>query len=104
MIVEQRTYTLNPGVLPELLDTYEREGMAVHRRILGNMIGYFYTEIGPLNQIVHLWGYDGLDDRARRRAELAANEQWQAYIKKGLGFFRTQENKILIPAPFSPIK
>lgn len=58
MIVEQRTYTLHPGALPELLDTYEREGMAVHRRILGNMIGYFYTEIGPLNQIVHLWGYD----------------------------------------------
>jgi hypothetical protein len=104
MIVEQRTYTLQPGVLPELLETYEREGMAVHRRILGNMIGYFYTEIGPLNQIVHLWGYDSLEDRARRRAELAANEQWGAYVTKGVKFLQTQESKILVPAPFSPIK
>ena len=104
MIVEQRTYTLHPGALPELLETYEREGMAVHRQILGNLIGYFYTEIGPLNQIVHLWGYDSLDDRARRRTELAGNEQWQAYIKKGVKFFQTQESKILVPASFSPIK
>ena len=27
----------------------------------------FYTEIGPLNEIVHIYGYDSLDDRAIRR-------------------------------------
>jgi len=104
MIVEHRTYTLEPGKLKELLETYEAEGMAVHRRILGNQIAYFYTEAGPLNQIVHLYGYENLDDRARRRAELGANEEWQRYLRKGAALFADQESKILIPAPFSPIR
>ena len=58
MIVEQRTYTLHPGKVPEYLRLYQAEGMAIQTRILGRMVGYFTTEIGPLNQIVHMWGYD----------------------------------------------
>ena len=36
--------------------------------ILGRLIGYFQTEIGDLNHVVHLWAYDSLEDRAARRA------------------------------------
>ena len=32
----------------------------LQQRILGNLIGYFTTEIGMLNQSVHLWGYTSL--------------------------------------------
>ena len=77
MIIEHRTYNIKPGALQELMDLYEKEGMDVHRSILGNQLGYFYTEIGPLNQIVHLYGYKSLDDRAERRARLAKNETWK---------------------------
>ncbi|MBL26008.1 MAG: NIPSNAP family protein [Rhodospirillaceae bacterium] len=104
MIVEQRTYTLHPGKLQEMLDVYTAEGMETHRRILGNQLGYFYTEIGPLNQVVHMYGYESLDDRARRRAELAADPTWQAYIKKGVTYFQDMESKILLPTSFSPIR
>jgi len=27
--------------------------MVIHRRILGRMVGYCHTDIGPLNRIVH---------------------------------------------------
>ena len=64
----------------------------------------FYTEIGPLNEIVHIYGYDSLDDRAIRRKKLAENKTWQAYIKKGMELIEHQESKILIPANFSEIK
>ena len=57
MIIEHRTYKIKPGKLNELMDLYEKEGMEVHKKILGNQIGYFYTEIGPLNEIVHLYGH-----------------------------------------------
>ena len=61
MIIEHRTYKIKPGKLNELMDLYEKEGMEVHKKILGNQIGYFYTEIGPLNEIVHLYGYESLN-------------------------------------------
>jgi hypothetical protein len=103
-IVEERIYTLYPGRLPAYLQLYEEEGLAIQRPILGELVGYFSTEIGPLNQIVHLWRYQDLGDRAARRAALQSNPAWRTYVAKVQPMIREQENKILIPAPFSPFK
>ena len=104
MIVEQRTYTLFAGKAPEYLRYYESEGLAIQTRILGRLVGYFTTEIGPLNQIIHMWAYDSFEDRARRRAQMQADPGWKAYIAKIQPLIQTQENKILNPTSFSPIK
>ena len=104
MIVEERIYTLEVGKAPEYLRLYEQEGLAIQEPILGNLIGYFSSEIGDLNLIVHMWGYESYEERARRRAELVANEGWKAYVEKVRPFILRQENRILIPAPFSPIR
>ncbi len=104
MIVEMRTYIVKPGSVPEYLRVYEAEGLEIQKRILGNLVGYFYTDIGPLNQIVHMWGYSDLADRAARRMELGKEPAWQALLVKLTGMLLTQENKILFAAPFSPIK
>ena len=77
MIVEHRTYKIKPGKVNELMDLSEKEGMEVHKRILGNQLGFFYTEIGPLNEIVHIYGYDSLDDRAKRRKEFQFVSAWE---------------------------
>ncbi|MCG8690869.1 MAG: NIPSNAP family protein [Minwuiales bacterium] len=102
MIVEERVYTLVPGGVPEYLRLYQEFGMEIQKPILGHMVGYFHTEIGTLNQIVHMWAYDSLDERTRRRAELGADPGWQDYVKKIRPLILSQESKILIPAPFSP--
>jgi hypothetical protein len=101
MIVEMREYTLQPGKVPEYLKLYEQEGMAIQRRILGRMVGYYSTEVGPsINQIVHLWAYDSLDDRIDRRRQLQADPGWQAYVQKIRPMLVAQTNRILNPAPF----
>ena len=104
MIVEERIYTLHPGKVPEYMKHYENEGLAVQTRHLPRMVGYFTTEIGPLNQVVHMWGYDSLDQRAERRAALGDDPAWQAYVAKIRPLIITQESKILLPMPWSPIK
>ena len=102
MIVEERIYTLHVGAAPEYLRLYEAEGLAIQRRILGRMVGYFSTEVGPLNQIVHLWAYQDFAERTERRGRLVADEAWRAYAKKIRPLIVHQENRILTPAPFSP--
>ena len=104
MIVEERIYTLEVGKAPEYLRLYEQEGLAIQTPILGNLIGYFSSEIGELNLIVHMWGYESFEERTRRRAELMADAGWQAYVAKVRPLVLRQENRILIPAPFSPIR
>ena len=102
MIVEERIYTLQPGTAPEYLRLYEAEGLAIQAPTLGRMIGYFSTEIGPLNEIVHLWAYRDLGERQERRQRLLADDRWRDYVKKARPMIVAQQNKILIPAPFSP--
>ncbi len=89
--------------MPLFLKQYEKEGMEVQVRILGNMVGYYFTDVGPLNQVVHLWGYESMNDRYERRARLQASEEWQAYAKKMRPLVSHVENKILIPASFCPV-
>ncbi len=102
MIVEERIYSLNIGAVPQYLKQYEEEGLAIQRPILGRMVGYFSTEIGPLHQIVHLWAYKDMQERSERRARLTADPRWIEYAKKTHPLQISQENKILLPAPFSP--
>jgi NIPSNAP protein len=104
MIVEERIYTLHAGKVPDMMKLYGEEGLPLQQRYLGKFIGYFSTETGNLNQVVFLWGYDSLDDRDARRARMARDPEWQAYLKKVQPLIMTQENRILKPAPFSPIR
>jgi hypothetical protein len=103
MIVEQRTYQFRTGTIPRFLELYEDGPRALQSRILGNMLGYFLTEHGALNQTVHLWGYEGLDDRLARRATLQAEPDWRAFLKEVAPMIERQESRILMPTAFSPI-
>ena len=102
MIVEERIYTCHPGKAAQYVKMYEAEGVAIQRPILGNLVGYFTTEFGPLDQVIHMWAYESLEDRAKRRAKMIADAGWQAYILKVQPLIITQENKLLIPTKFSP--
>ena len=102
MLVEQRIYTCHPGKAGAYVKAYEAEGLAIQRPILGNLVGYFTTEVGPLNQVIHLWAYQDMQDRSLRRATLLADPGWQIYMVKVQPLVLTQENRILQPAAFSP--
>ena len=60
------------------------------------------TELGPLNQTVHLWAYGSLDDRAARRAALMQEEVWRDFLAQVTPLFQRQVSKILLPQDFSP--
>jgi len=100
MFVDERIYTLHAGQVPVFLKLYEEEAMECQVSILGKMVGYYFTDIGPLKQIVHMWGYESLDDRFERRKLLQASPIWQAYAQKMRPLVVNVENKLLVPAPF----
>ena len=101
MIVEMREYTLQAGKVPEYLQLYEREGLSIQREILGHLVGYYATEVGPaVNQVVHLWAYESFDEREQRRARLAADPGWQSYVQKIRPMLVEQRSRLLKPAPF----
>ncbi len=100
MIVEERIYTLKVAGAPEWLKAYEAEGMKIQLSHLVNMVGYYSTEVGDLNLIVHMWAYENFEDRLKRRAALGADPAWRAYLGKIGHLVLDQKNRIMNPAPF----
>ena len=97
MIVEMRSYRLKPRSVPE---AEKRFGEALPARLkFSPLAGFWHTEVGALNQIIHIWPYADLNERQRIRAEAVKAGVWPPPIGE---FIDGMESKILIPAPFSP--
>jgi NIPSNAP len=78
MIYELRTYTLKQGTVPDVAKAAGTVGREIRKDDYGKLEGYWQTEIGPLNQVMHLWSYQDLNHRAQLRAELGKNPRWAA--------------------------
>jgi hypothetical protein len=104
MIVEKRTYQLKPGALHEFLKVYEAEGLGIQSEALGRLLGYFISEIGDLNRVVQLWGFDSFEDRQKRKAALSALPEWRSFLGKAVSMVESQHSELLVPASFSPIR
>lgn len=102
MIYEHRTYTVAHGQMDAYLARYEEHALPLQLKHLGRLLGFFVSEIGPLNQVIHIWVYDSLADREQRRAALEADPAWAAFKLTNRGSFVQQDVKILRPARFSP--
>lgn len=102
MIVDVRTYTLVPRKLAKYVELFQAHGLPVMQRHGLVLIGYYTSQIGALNQVVHLWRYDSLADLERKRTARDADPDWAAYLALTEGLVLAQENKIMRPAPFSP--
>jgi len=98
MFVEQRIYSLVPGGTVEYVKLYEESGREIQERILGKMLGYYTRDIGELNQLVYFWAFDSMEERTRRRDELAADAGFKVFRGKVRHLMLKQENSILIPA------
>lgn len=94
MFYEIRTYRLKNGAIPAYLKVVvEEEGIGVQKKHLGELVGYFFSEIGPVNEIVHIWAFGSLDDRDRRRAALMADPAWQAFLPKIRDLIESRKTK-----------
>ena len=95
MIFEMRTYTLQPGSVPEV---EKRFGEALTERVKVSPLGaFFHTEVGPLNRIIHIWPYDDLQHRTRVRSQSIPN--WPPKIQE---FIVEMESKIVIAGAVLP--
>ena len=94
MIIEMRTYTLKPGNIPTF---EERFASALHiREKFSKLAAFWHTEVGPLNQVIHVWPYDSLDQRAAVRAEASKAEGWPPNTRE---LTIEQKSEIFLPAP-----
>lgn len=97
MIYEFRTYTLQPRTLPEFL---KRWTDALPKRLeYSPLSAFWYTEIGPLNEVIHVWAYKDTNERSKIRADVVKAGIWPPKTSE---FITDMRSEIMEPLPFSP--
>ena len=90
MIIEMRTYLLKPGTVPAFMERFA-EGLPA-RIQFSKLGGIWHTEVGTLNQVVHVWPYESLEDRERIGQAARKTGKWPPNTHE---FIILQENKII---------
>lgn len=99
-VFEWREYMVVPGLLPEL---YRNWGRALPKRLMmSELVMAMHTDAGGLNKFVHIWAYESLEHRAAVRGEAAAKGIWPPAGRRET--LQVQTNKIVLAAPFSPLR
>ncbi len=106
MIVDLRIYTCKANRMAEFVKLYEEKAWPLQQKYLGRCLGWYTTVEGPLNRVVHMWGYEDQGDRERRRNAMAADPAWGIYLAEAarLELLLNMENRILKPTAFSPVQ
>lgn len=97
MIYEVRTYTLKPASVAKFEEEFAK-GYEVRQKY-SKMAFLGHTDIGPLNQVVHIWPYEDLSQRQEIRAKAVADpsKMWPPHV----GELEVEmQSDITFPAPF----
>jgi len=94
-IVDLRTYTIRLRKMNEFLEIFDRLAMPVQLRYLGRPLGMFTSAVGPLNQVVHLWGFDDMGEFERRHLARDQDPEWPAYLQASADLIVAQENRLI---------
>ncbi|KAJ1906540.1 hypothetical protein IWQ60_012056 [Tieghemiomyces parasiticus] len=101
-IYELRSYRLKPGHLLEWESNWRR-GIEC-RRDVEHPIGAWFSQLGGLNYVHHMWAYPDLETRRRWREEAWTKEAWSTTVYNTVRLIDEMHTNILNPLPFSPLK
>jgi hypothetical protein len=90
--------------VPVFLDLFERVGLPIQNRILGKQafVGIYRTEIGNVNEVIHMWRYEDALDRATKRALLFKDTEFMDYVTKVREIMTHQDVRLLVPSDCNP--
>ncbi|KND04086.1 uncharacterized protein SPPG_01528 [Spizellomyces punctatus DAOM BR117] len=101
-IYELRSYLLKPGRLLEW-ETEWRRGLDARRRFV-QPVGAWFSQLGPLNWVHHMWAYPDLQVRKEMREKAWQVDGWAQTVARTVPLIETMESTIMKPMPFSPLK
>lgn len=104
VIIDLRTYEIHPEKMREWLALWEAKALPTQSEICGGFLGMYITDIGLVNEVIHMWQYTDTGERERRRAQMAEDPRWKEYMaaQERLGAIRNATSRIIRPTAFSP--
>ena len=101
-VYELRWYRTHVGRTKEWLDHFK--AVMPTREKLMHRVGLWQTDIAQLNEVVHMWAFRDLRERADARARLAKEPAWQDFMSKSISCLAHMQAIVLLPAPFAAMR
>lgn len=103
MIFDMRTYDLVPGSLEAYRAAVKEIALPVRERYGIRLAGWYYTEIGTLNRVVHIWAFRDWKHLTEAKERFRKDPDWtERYLPRVLPLIAAQQSQIVHAADFSP--
>ena len=103
MIYDMRIYDLKPGSLKAYMDAVREVALPVRRRYGIKLAGWYHSEIGTLNRVVHIWAFRDWQHLEEGKRQFRQDPQWiNDYLPRVLPLIVQQQSQLCHAADFSP--
>lgn len=103
MIYDFRTYDLEPGSVQAYMDAVREVALPVRRRYGVKLAGWYHTEVGTLNRVVHIWAFRDWEHLAEAKRRFRQDPEWvNDYLPRVVPLIRRQHAQVMLAADFSP--
>ncbi|WVQ85111.1 hypothetical protein IAT38_007276 [Cryptococcus sp. DSM 104549] len=101
-IFEMRSYQLQPGKLLDWEFAWRR-GLEARRKFV-EPVGAFFSQVGQLHEVHHLWQYPDMETRKRTRDQAWSVGSWSDTVQETVKLAQGMKSTIMIPCPWSPLR
>jgi len=101
-IFELRSYQLQPGTLLEW-ETAWKKGIDARRKFVEPM-GAWFSHVGRLHEVHHLWQYPDLQSRKETREAAWQLDGWADTVHKTAQLAKYMDASILVPLRYSSLR
>ena len=98
-LVDHRIYTIRLRRMDEFIEVFGRLALPILRETLGHPVGFWVSQVGPLNQFVHLWAYEDLADYERRCRARDSHPGFAEYLAASEHLIVAQETRLIRAVP-----
>tara|TARA_B100001123_G_C15230591_1_gene994998 strand:- start:57 stop:749 length:693 start_codon:yes stop_codon:yes gene_type:complete len=104
MIYDFRMYTLRPGATPDYRAGVKELSLGIRQRYGITLAGWYWSEIGALNQVVHIWGYEDAKHMDEGKEAFHNDPDWTGkYLPRTRGLVEKQQTWTMNSPDFAPV-
>lgn len=103
MIYDFRMYTLKPGGTPDYMAAVKELALPIRQKYGVKLAGWYYSDIGELNQVVHIWAFRDYAHMAEAKGKMAQDPDWtQKYVPRVRPLIVAQKTYMMLSPDFAP--
>ncbi len=103
MIYEMRIYDLQLGAVPKYMEAVREVSVKVRADFGVKLAGWYYTDVGPLNRVYHIWAYDSYAHYEEVKDKVREDPRWvNDFLPRVAGLVLKQETQIVKSPDFAP--